>query len=80
LDDGGRMVKEKGYSSKRDSAAFQKGRAGFTNDRVTASGATLANGFPPQMAEDTIGYSAYFAPPVRHCQLQKTPSERHCYL
>jgi hypothetical protein len=50
----------KGYSSKRDSHDTK--RPGFTNVWITTSGATLLNGFC--RADDTIDYSAYFAPPV----------------
>jgi hypothetical protein len=53
----------KKYSSIRDRPVFQLLIYSFTNDRFTAFGATLFNGFL-QFAEDTIEYPAYFAPPL----------------
>jgi len=41
-----------------------KGIQRFTNVWVTAFGATLPSGFLCFHTEDTIVYSAYFAPPI----------------
>jgi hypothetical protein len=47
-------------------------RHGFTNVWITTSGATLMNGFCK--ADDTIDYSAYFAPPVMAFYTEMGPS------